>query len=443
MAELEVPLVALDRMIARAVSALRVGRARLRDRADAETPNPLDAHRRASERATFMELAEASAIDPVASAIRSWVEVLTIERVTWADQARLERAWRAASIEVEEAGIAARMSPREALHRVLRDPFDVRRAVVATALANGVAEASDAAAILSERRAEAKKRLGVAPGVARPCEKKEEIDAVCERVLTITEPLFSPARSWHSAIDRAIARDAGEGWPVRTSTRWLTDVVRGTPLLDGLRLPPLERSAERPLGASTFARDLAHFGAAVAEASAEGAFFSVAHPPFDLRVARRAALFGSLAADAMFGVRVLGLGKGRAHDQARAVARALVISLRVVATRALLEGAAIREPAERTRFEERWATALGAPIPGSLAGLVPRLDQRASYELAGVLLAMSDRQRLMDRFDEDWFRNPRAAVALREEDARPPEKLVPFAALEQGIQDLQRALADA
>ncbi len=93
--------------------------------------------------------------------------------------------------------------------------------------------------------------------------------------------------------------------------------------------------------------------------------------PFDLRQARRAALFGGLVADPVFCARALGLGRGRALDQARATARRL-LSLRLdAATVALVFGAGqdggghvlLRASRDRSdRFEETTARALGAPI---------------------------------------------------------------------------------
>jgi hypothetical protein len=217
------------------------------------------------------------------------------------------------------------------------------------------------------------------------------------------------------------------------------------------------------LGASSFARALSRFGAALAAASVPPtAPFALAHPPFDLRRARRAALFAGLLADPVFLARALGLGHARAHAQARATARAFLLTLRLDAARALLVHgrraghpghpllSSVQEGADR--FEEATRRALGAPIPGALAGVVPDLDPGAALHVLGALLAAGDRGRLVERFDEDWFRNPRAAVAIREEDsvfpASPgllaPAELRPRAAaadLEAGLAELLRALA--
>src|SRR5262249_25898498 len=154
----------------------------------------------------------------------------------------------------------------------------------------------------------------------------------------------------------------------------------------------------------------------------------------DLRRARRAALFAGLAADPVFGARALKIGRGRARDQARGVARALLISLRLDAARVLLRGALVLPRRERAaRFEEITAAALGVPIPPSLAGVVPRLGPDDPARFAGALLAARDRRALVEGFDEDWFKSPHAAHAIREEDAAPASHTVKEDALEAGL----------
>jgi hypothetical protein len=76
-----------------------------------------------------------------------------------------------------------------------------------------------------------------------------------------------------------------------------------------------------------------------------------------------------------------------------------------------------------------------------LGGLVPRLGPDDPARFAGALLAAADRRRLVDRFDEDWFRSPHAGRALREEDASPPSsRAVPAASLEAGLAEIVRVL---
>jgi hypothetical protein len=208
-----------------------------------------------------------------------------------------------------------------------------------------------------------------------------------------------------------------------------------------LALPPLPAA----LGAASFARALGAFGAALADAAAPRMPFSTSRPPFDSRRHRRAGLFASLAADPVFAARALGLGRGGARDQARGVARAMLVTLRLDAARVLLRGALESPPQEGApRFEEHTAAALGVPIPAALLGVVPRLAPEDAVRFAGSLVAATDRRALIDRFDEDWFRSPHAARAIREEDALPASSAVPLtsAALEAGVSEIVRALGD-
>ncbi|WP_438017554.1 hypothetical protein WMF18_43490 [Sorangium sp. So ce315] len=479
---MDVDLLRLDRDVARAARAWRAALDDLTRRgpaaaeqdgaaaaeARARLENPLDPFRRVSARTTYLELtgktpslgaelgiasaASEAAPDPtgLAAPLADWVYALTLERVVWADRVRLATAWRAASILVDVPE-PARMSPREALLGLLADPTDAGRQTFAEVLTRGAGAVADAARILVERRQEAARRLDEArlAAVEIPCDPPDVAPGAADALLRRTEPLLEPEATWHGALGRAVGRDAASGWPARLSARWIEELFRSTRLTEGLAidLGPLPR----PLGAASFARALARFGAALSSASTRGPF-ALARAPADLRRARRAALFGGLVADPVFCARALGLGRGRALDQARATARSLVRSLRLDAAAVSLVGCAgqgghvlLRDArARRDRFEEATARALGAPIPGALAGVVPALDPGAAVRLAGALLGARDRRDLIERFDEDWFRNPRAAEALRDEGGAPPSPASRRAGagdLEAGLDEMMRSLA--
>jgi hypothetical protein len=440
---MDVPLEILDREAARAAAESAAAHAELARGRSLDAPNPLAGHRRVSSRATYLELGERGHGAPLAAPLRAWVAALTLDRVLWPDAARLAAAWHAPSITVAEPGIAAfTASPRALVRRVLAEVDPARRAVFASALARGADPITDAARILAERRVEAARLLGAElDAIEIPVDPKPSLAAVAERLLVETAPLVERRVTWHEALAGAVGRSFAHGWPAHLVPRWLEELFRATGLDEGLRLAlgPLPA----PLGASSFARALAAFGAAIADADGPGsAPFVLSRAPFDLRRARRAALFGGLVADPVFGARALGLGKGRARDQARGVARALLVSLRLDAVRVLLRGALI-DPARGSRCEERTAEALGAPIPPSLAGAVPALGPEDAARFAGALLAARDRRALIDHFDEDWFANPRAARAIREEDGVVPASHVATAAeLEVGLAEIVRVLGE-
>lgn len=451
---MDVPLEILDREVARAAALCFSARAAQR-RGDASDPeNPLARDRQVSSRATYIELAPKppaagtapvlSLHDPLREALREWLYTLTLERVLWEDTARFEAALRDESILIDHADLGRlRASPRSLLQRVLAEPVSARRRLLAEALERGAGATADAARILAERRAEASRQLPADPDAFEiPCNPTGALARSAEALLRRTEPLLErEPGAYHDVIASSLGRAQGSGWPARLVPRWIEELFRPTGLTEGLRieLGPLPEA----LGASSFARALAAFGGALADADGpRSAAFALAYPPFDLRHARRAALFGGLPADPVFGVRALGLSRGRARDQARAIARALLRHLRLDAARVLLRGVlTLPEHARAQRFEELTAEALGAPIPAALAGVVPRLGPSDPTALMGELLAARDRRELIERFDEDWFRSPHAARALREEDSvLPASRRTSSAALEAGLDEVIRSL---
>jgi hypothetical protein len=456
---MDVPLEILDREVARAAALLLRARADQRLGASPDPENPLALDRRVSSRATYTELApsppaagKAPLLPPdpalhdiaLREALRAWLYALTLERVLWEDTVRFETALRDESILIDHADLGRlRASPRSLLHKVLAEPVSARRRLFAEALEGGASAAADAARILAERRAEASLRLPADPDAFEiPCDPPGALSRVAEALLRRTEPLLErEPGAYHDVIAASLGREQGGGWPARLAPRWIEEIFRPTGLTEGLRIEigPLPQA----LGASSFARALAAFGAALADADGPlRAAFTLARSPFDLRRARRAALFGGLPGDPIFTVRALGLGRGRARDQARAVARALLRHLRLDAARVLLRGVLLLpERARAQRFEELTAEALGAPIPAVLAGVVPRLGPGDPTALMGSLLAARDRRQLIERFDEDWFRSPHAARAIREEDGVLPASLrTSSAALEAGLDELIRSL---
>ncbi len=86
-------------------------------------------------------------------ALREWVFALTLDRVLWADSARLASARRAAAIIIDRADLGhLEISPRDLLHRVLAEPDPRRRRLLAEVLEQGAFAAQDAARIYEERR---------------------------------------------------------------------------------------------------------------------------------------------------------------------------------------------------------------------------------------------------------------------------------------------------
>ena len=450
----------IDQRIALAMDDWRDAERALRKNPPASRHNVLEAHRAVATRSMWIELGERSK-DPILAAAMPWVYALVLERVVWPARVRAAEALHAPSIEVPDLELD-RLSPRTVIDRLLTEDNSDRRRFYADALVGGARHLSDAQFVLAERRAEAIRRLGVddPDALEVPLDPSTSLTRVAERVFQATVE-FVPRglRRWDDVLAMGLARDAGEGWPAHLSLRWITDLFAGTGLLDGLALPAFD--PPRLLGASSFVRALAHFGRSYAETDvSRSAPFVFKRSPFDLRVARRAALFGSLPADPVFCWRALGLGRARALAQARAVASALVCTLRMDAVRVLMRAEVLSSSrARRQRFEELTERAFGIPFPGDLAFVLPRIGPNDPTRLLGTLVALADRRSLVERFDEDWFRSPHAALAIRAEQAELPltkpskdaplgakPALLPFrasdAAVDAALNTLEQTLAE-
>lgn len=448
----------IDERIARAAGQWRSAARKLRKDPDASRLNVLEAHRAVATKSMWIELGERGAKDPVLAAARTWVYALVLERVNWSARALASESLHSKTIlvpDLEPGSLSLRMT----LDRLLTDPEAGRRRDYARAFEDKARPLRDLLFVLAERRARAIHELGVrdTDAVEVPLDPLTALPAVVKRVLELTEP-FVPRglHRWEQVIASGLARDAGEGWPAQLSVRWLAELFGPTGLFEGVGLPSLD--LPRPLGAVSFVRALALFGRVYAETDVPpSAPFVFKRSPFDLRVARRAALFGTLPFDPVFGVRVLNLGRTRAMDQARQIARALIVTLRMDALRVLLRGNELLSFNQRqNRFQELTELTSGVPFPPHLEFVVPNLSPLDPTRFLGTLLAIAHRRSLIERFDDDWFRSPHAVEAIRAEQAEMPLKkdttldaqpaFLPFRATEKevgaALLDLERLLAE-
>jgi hypothetical protein len=396
--------------------------------------------RAVSSKTVFDDLSELGD-EPLAVALRRWVGWLTIRRVTIADERRIAEQ-RALARHLAPAG-EANVSVADLVRQVACAGPDVQRWLDALLRAGGASR--DAVVILAERRGEAARRLGVPDlgDVEHPPLSRATVKVAAERVLDATEAAFAAEHAHGDAtatLAAGLGREAGEGWPARIGERWVRDLFRG-PLLDGtsLALPPMPA----PLGASSFARALAALGAEHARVDVgTGAPFCLCRDPDDSLHHARAALFASLVAEPAFHRRKLGLGAPRAVGEARKVARASLVWVRLAAARALAWQTLSSSESWSNRastIAELFERALGGPLPRDLVGVLPRLGFDAGTALIGVVLAPVARESLRERFDEDWFDNPRAHEALRHENQSTSlARAVDAAAVDAGAQAFAR-----
>jgi hypothetical protein len=207
------------------------------------------------------------------------------------------------------------------------------------------------------------------------------------------------------AIAIAMARDAPEGWPARLGSPWFDETFG--PFTRGLKLGVLP--LPDALGAASFARACATFGGALRAAGASPSLpFTLAREPEFTAVYRFACVFGALPASAAFQRRVLGNVARVADAQARVLARSALFEARLEAARFLLGGD--RSP---DRFEEVTLRLFGEPLPRGLAGAWPPKPDDPRARLLGLVTAHALSDELVQRFDDDWFANPRAVLHLR------------------------------
>jgi hypothetical protein len=158
-----------------------------------------------------------------------------------------------------------------------------------------------------------------------------------------------------------------------------------------------------PIGASSFARALAAFGRALRVAGhAPSLPFALAADPAFVDAHRFAYVFGALAAERAFQQKVLGNVARVADLQSRILTKTLLFEARLTAARVLGPG---------DREDELAHDLFGGPLPLRGAWPRPRDDEPARVRALATVLDFA--RELVERFDEDWFENPRAVTFVR------------------------------
>jgi hypothetical protein len=457
----------LDAEIQRAVRARAAFRAELvRDPDVAEAAHALAAFRRVSSRTTFGALAAHTPVSfdvPLRDALRRYVAELTIARVAQPQEVALAKAMLKPSAPFA-LGRGVRISFFDALRGVVLSAPPIEARAFLSAAAERGPEIASAARALAEVRFEAAQQLGLArPSELTQTVPRADLSSFAEAFLAHTDAaaahVITEARAREDqhhrapdptlAIRIAVARDAREGWPARLTPRWFFDVFASgygssssLELTRGLNvtLPRLPSA----VGASSFARALASFGYALADAGAAASLpFVLGHDPSFVRAHRFALVFGALPTSESFQRRTLGLAQSDARDQARILARAALIDARILVARFLLSDDS--RLASRDTFEELTERAFGAPLPPELTLAWPQVRGDEAAKLAALASVEPLHHELIARFDDDWFRNPRAAMHLRALASAPAREDVdaPAAFGEHAAIDLARTFEGA
>ena len=421
-------ILSLDRSIARATSRARTYLRRLR--ADPERVADdvwFGSDRMVTTRATFVSVTELPASDPLRESLRRWVYALAVARIAQPIivRAALARNARALRFARPEDGT---FSVREVTAHVLAERSDEKRAAWLEALADS-RYAVDAIRTVEHGLAEAvveiETRLGETPmaPVLLPY-PRSAVAGIAQGLLNATrdlaEPSFKACGTFGNVLGLLVASDVPGVWPAQPSARWLSEMFGGSALLEGINVD-VGHDSLRCLGASSFARAMCRFGAAYARAAAPKEIpFVVAHDATLLHPYRRGALFGSLIADPVFLKARLGFSRDTSRTVARSLASTFLGAARLEASRSIIDFAT----APAADIEGVLEAAFFVPYPRALAGVLPKPRSGAPVRLAALLLAAADRESLVQQYDEDWFRNPRALAHLRELDAvAPPAQL--------------------
>jgi hypothetical protein len=132
----------------------------------------------------------------------------------------------------------------------------------------------------------------------------------------------------------------------------------------------------------------------------------------------------------------MGLSRDAAGATSRALAVTFLAALRLAAVGATIDVVSASAGAIAEALED----ALQVPVAPELAAVFPRISLRSAERLVAMLLAHRDAAQQKSDFDDDWFRNPRGLLRLRELDATPRAPKLADDDWRGGVEPLVRAL---
>lgn len=408
----------LNREIERAASTLARVRAK-QARGEGQDDDPFFATRLIAGRTAFNAIQEMDAADPLRRPLLRWVYHLAEARIDLPTTMRVAQELHVAEHVVNQPE-HARLTLASMLRRALAEPKR-RPAWLSSYLRSSEALAT-ASSLLWERRAEIASRLGL----SGPDEMEgvgADVYAAAERWLARTDDAFgSVARdSLAGLVSLSLAEDAPGQFPRYLLPRTIFDFFRETDLLRSVDLDP--GPLPEPLAPASIPRALARvFGAFVEATAPRDQPFVVAHDPYGLRRHTFAALFGFLPGEAAFARRVFEVDVSKLGDYRRKLAVAFLVESRAAALRVLLRKSALEgRTSFGQAFESGTERALGVALQPSARGALFQLRVDDVHRFAGALLAGARGEALRDEYDEDWYRNPRAASRFRDEARLSPE----------------------
>ena len=224
-----------------------------------------------------------------------------------------------------------------------------------------------------------------------------------------------PGEPWHwdSWIEAGLARRASDGWPSHLNWRTVAALLGAEQWVGSVqvRLP----APPAVYGAASWLRAFRVFGESWADASLVRAKpFIGWRDPRQLAERTRGWLLVLLALNPEFMRRRQGLSRDRAREQRRILATSVLLALRWAALRVLLRAARPRSQSFSQEYAVLSERALGFPLPNDLSVVLPRMWTDGASRFLAPFLAIGRDSELTERFDLDWFWNPRCASELRE-----------------------------
>ena len=443
-------LLSLDRDVALGWKSLTQWRGTLAK--DLETQaqvEPLESVRHVAGKSTWDALDNLVTVEgdlPLRDALKRWVFSLTLSRVAlpfevkWAQAASDRRG-------IPLAESVRQVSWLEAWRGLAAARTAEEAQLLLEAAAAAASPVADATRQRAERRLEAARRFGVDhPWTPIAPVERGALRCAAERLLDRTDDLsamvwnraLSDARGPSAVLHAAMARDAGEGWPAHVTAHWLADVFgQGTRGLD-VELPSLPAA----FGASSFARALVGFGFAARLAMAPSSMpFALARDPAFVGAHRLGFVFGALAFEAQWQEQTLGIGRRTARGQSIILARSALLETRLHAARLLLGDDAAFAPPDR--FEELGARLFGRSLDPRLRGAWPAARDDEPARIFALLESLPLAEALRERFDVDWYRNPRAWDHLHGLGAVPAHESADGSALAHQVDAVVRAFERA
>ncbi len=363
-----------------------------------------------TERAALVQLRELPEDLPLRQALLRWAFRLADSRVNAPGLWHMARFWRSDPITLE---IPQRIATTRSsiLLRSLRELQG--RAAWLSALGDQLVGATQWVSEIWQRREELAKRAGFA-GVSSVIDPVHGMNGFGDAWLARTKPISTEVLPHDpvQSLQAALAVDACRGWPARISAPSMAALL-GDRCWFG-HAPVREPAWPQLIGPTSFVRALHRLGQELMRAWAPNDYpYAVGHDPWHLAEFRLGCLVASLVVNENWQRRVLRLSRDQANVQARAFAGTLLHASLCLCLKLRLRRAAIEsKPALGPAYVEQTMEVLGFEWPTSFAGYLPRLRIDDAQRLLGLWLGLSDHMRLIQTFDEDWYRNPRAIETL-------------------------------